>query len=117
MVNLQMVATEIHKVSLLRISCFVSLDKYVLVHCRYLMLKFSEILVLVCRKIFSSVFIQFCAEIIPIAVVSILSQNLIFFSVRLVLYDRKHSCSILTNLSNLSQAGYHFCFIKHSLKF
>ena len=46
-----MTATEIHRISLLR-TFFVSLDKSVLLHCRCLMLKFAEILILFCRKIF-----------------------------------------------------------------
>ena len=49
--NLSMTATEIHRISLLR-TFFVSLDKSVLLHCRCLMLKFAEILILFCRKIF-----------------------------------------------------------------
>ena len=49
--NLGVSATEIRRVSLLRIF-FVSLDKSVLLHCRCLMSKFPEILILVCRKIF-----------------------------------------------------------------
>ena len=46
-----MTAIEIHRISLLR-TFFVSLDKSVLLHCRCLMLKFAEILILFCRKIF-----------------------------------------------------------------
>ena len=46
-----MTVTEIHRISLLR-TFFVSLDKSVLLHCRCLMLKFAEILILFCRKIF-----------------------------------------------------------------
>ena len=49
-----MAATEIRRVSLLRIFLFVSLDKHVLLHRRCLMSKFSEILILVCRKIISA---------------------------------------------------------------
>ena len=50
--NLLMTATEIRRVSLLRIF-FISLDKSVLLHRRCLMSKFPEILILVCKKIFS----------------------------------------------------------------
>ena len=48
-----MAASEIRTVSFLRIF-FISLDKSVLLYHRCLMLEFSEILILVCRKIFST---------------------------------------------------------------
>ena len=49
-----------------------------LLHCRCLMPKFPEILILLCRKIFS-VFIWFFTKLFPIAVVVLLYKNLIFF--------------------------------------
>ena len=49
--NLQKTATEICRLSLLKIF-FISLDKSVLLHRRCLMSKFPEILILMCRKIF-----------------------------------------------------------------
>ena len=52
--NLGMAATEIRRISLLRTCFFVSLDKSILLHRRCLMSKFPEILVLLCRKIFSA---------------------------------------------------------------
>ena len=49
-----MTAAEIHRVSLLGIFFFISLDKTVLLHHRCLISKFSEILILVCRKIIAA---------------------------------------------------------------
>ena len=51
--NLQTTATKICIISLLRTFFFISLDKSVLLHHRCLMLKFPEVLILLCRKIFS----------------------------------------------------------------
>ena len=48
--HLPATASEIRTVSFLRMFCF--LDKSVLLHCRCLMSKFTEMLILVCRKIF-----------------------------------------------------------------
>ena len=51
--NLGMTAIEICRISFLRTFFFVSLDKSVLLHHRCLMSKFPEILILLCKKIFS----------------------------------------------------------------
>ena len=53
---------------------FVSLDKFALLHCRYLMSKFNEMLILVCRKIFSS--FQPILRVFPITMVSLFCKNL-----------------------------------------
>ena len=53
-------------------------------------------LMLVCRKIFSA-FIRLYMKVFPINMVSLFFKNLI----HVVLYDRKHFCSILTDLSSL----------------
>ena len=50
--NLQMTTTKTCRIFLHR-TFFVSLDKSVLFHRRYLMSKFPEILILLCRKTFS----------------------------------------------------------------
>ena len=50
---------------------FVSLEKSLLLYCRCLISKFSEILLLSCRKIFSP-FYLICMELFPIAVISLL---------------------------------------------
>ena len=82
-------------------SFFVSLDKSVLLHCRCLMSKFSEILILVCRKIFSA-FYPILHETFSNSYGFPLMQEFNPFYPHLVLYDRKHFCSILTDLSDLS---------------
>ena len=81
-------------------SVFVSLDKSVLLHRRCLMLKFSEMLILVCRKIFST-FFPILHETFPNSYGFPLMQEFNPFYRHLVLYDRKHFCSILTDLSNI----------------
>ena len=58
-------------------SFLVSLNKFVLLHRRCLMSKFSEILKPVCRKIFFD--FNFAWNIFPIAVVYLLCKNLIFY--------------------------------------
>ena len=98
-----MAATEIRRVSLLRIFLFVSLDKHVLLHRRCLMSKFFEILILVCRKIISA-FYPILHETFPDSCGFALIEDPKLFSPHLVLYYRKHFCSILTNLSNLSHS-------------
>ena len=81
-------------------SFFVSLDKSVLLHRRCLMSKFSEMLILVCRKIFSA-FYPILHETFSNSYGFPLMQEFNPFYPHLVLYDRKHFCSILTDLSNL----------------
>ena len=81
-------------------SVFVSLDKSVLLHRRCLMSKFSEMLILVCRKIFSA-FYPILHETFSNSYGFPLMQEFNPFYPHLVLYDRKHFCSILTDLSNL----------------
>ena len=85
---------------------FIYLDKSVLLHRRCLMSKFSEILTLLCRKIFSF-FNRFFTKLFPVAVVLLLYKNLNFlriWSAHVVLCYRKHFYSVLTNLSNLSHS-------------
>ena len=65
-----------------------------------LMLKFSEMLVLVCRKIISA-FYPILHETFSNSYGFPLMQELNPFYPHLVLYDRIHFCSILTDLSNL----------------
>ena len=81
-------------------SVLVSLDKSVLLHRRCLMSKFSEMLVLVCRKIFSA-FYRILHETLSNGYDFPLMQELNPFYPHLVLYNRMHFCSILTDLSNL----------------
>ena len=81
-------------------SVFVSLDKSDLLHCRCLMLKFSEMLILVCRKIFSA-FYPILHETFSNSYGFPLMQEFNPFYPHLVLYDRKHFCSVLTESSNL----------------
>ena len=82
-------------------SFFVSLDKSVLLHRRCLMSKFSEMLILVCRKIFSA-FYLILHETFSSSYGFPLMQEFNPFYTHLVLYYRKYFCSILTDLSNLS---------------
>ena len=63
------------------------------------MSKFTEMLMLVCRKIFSA-FYPTLHESFSNSYGFTLLQEFIFYP-HLVLYDRKHFCSILTDLSNL----------------
>ena len=88
---------------------FVSLDKSVLLYCRCLMLKFSEFLILVCRKIFSA-FYPILHETFSKNCGFHHKEEFNIFSPHLVLYDRKHFCSILINLSNLSHSRWPFLF-------
>ena len=81
-------------------SVLVSLDKSVLLHRRYLMSKFSEMLILVNRKIYSA-FYPILHETFSNSYGFPLMQEFNPFYPHLVLYDRKHFCSILTDLSNL----------------
>ena len=81
-------------------SFFVSLDKSVLLHHRCLMSKFSEILTLVCRKIFAALHL-ILHETFPNSYGFPLMQEFNPFYPQVVLYDRKHFCSILTTLKNL----------------
>ena len=82
-------------------SVFVPLDKSVLLHRRCLMSKFSEMLILVCRKIFSA-FYPILHETFSNSYSFPLMQEFNAFYLHLVLYDRMHFCSILTDLSNIS---------------
>ena len=66
------------------------------------MSKFSQILILCAEKYFL-LLIRFYVRLSPIAMVSLLGKNLIL-SILLVLYDRKHFCSV-----------FHFCLIKSFL--
>ena len=71
-----------------------------MLHQKCLMSKFSEILILVCRKIFSA-FYPILHETFSNSYGFPLMQEFNPFYPHLVLYDRKHFCSILTDLSNL----------------
>ena len=64
-----------------------SLDKSVLLHRRYLMSKFTEMLILLFIRLYMKIF-------------SIAWQEFNPFYPHRVLCDRKHFCSILTDLSN-----------------
>ena len=63
------------------------------------MSKFSAILILVYRNFL--LLIQFYMKLFLIVMVSLLYKNLILYPY-LGLYDRKHFCSVLTELRNLS---------------
>ena len=89
-------------------SFFVSLDKSDLLHYRRLMSKFTEMLMLVCRKIFSA-FYPTLHESFSNSYGFALLQEFNIFYPHLVLYNRKHFCSILTDLSNL-------LFLFHKIK-
>ena len=92
-------------------SVFVSL-----LHRRCLMSKFSEILMLVCRKMFSA-FYPNLHETFSNSYGFPLMQKFNRFFPHLVLYDRKHFCSILTDLSNLLFLFYQkFPLLSHDLK-
>ena len=73
---------------------------HTLLHRRCLILKFFEMLILVCRKIFSA-FYPILHEIFFNSYGFPFIQEFNPFYPHLVLYDRKHFCSILTDLSNL----------------
>ena len=68
-------------------SFFLSLDKSILLHRRYLMSKFPKILV--CRKLFSAFSDETFSNSCGFPQFSIFSPHLVF-------YDGKHFCSILT---------------------
>ena len=72
------------------------------------MSKFTEMLMLVCRKIFSA-FYPTLHESFSNSYGFALLQEFNIFYPHLVLYDRKHFCSILTDLSNL-------LFLFHKIK-
>ena len=97
--NLPTTASEIHTASFLRIF-LISLDKSVLLHCRCLMSKFTEMLVLVHQNIFSA-FQPILYESFSNSYGFALLQEFNPFYPHLVLYDRKRFCSILTDLNNL----------------
>ena len=69
-------------------SFLVSLDKSVLLHCKCLKSKFSEILILVCRKIFSA-FYPILHETFSNSGGFPLMQEMNPFYPHLVVYDRK----------------------------
>ena len=94
-----MTTTEICSASVLIIFFF--FDKSVLLYCRCLMSTFPKILILVCRKIFSA-FYPILDETFSNRSDFPLIWEFNLFSPHLVLYDKNHFCSILTNLSNLS---------------
>ena len=80
-------------------SVFVSSDKPVLLHRKCLMSKFSEMLILVCRKIFSA-FYLILHETFSNSYGFPLMHEFNPFHPHLVLDNRKHFCSILADLSN-----------------
>ena len=90
-------ASKICTVYLFLESFFVSFDQSVLLHRRCLMLKSSETLVLVCRKIFSACYV-ILHETFSNSYGFLVMQEFNSFYPHLVLYDRKHFCSILTDL-------------------
>ena len=97
-------------------SVFVSLDKSVLLHRRCLMSKFSELLILVCRKIFST-FNPILHETFSNSYGFPLMQEFDPFYLHLVLFDRKHFCSILTIQSILLFLFYQkFPLLSYDLK-
>ena len=80
-----------------------------MLHCRCLMLKFTKILILVCRKNFSA-FYPLLQETFSNSCGFHLIWELNLFLTYILLYDRTHFCSILTNLSNLSHSRWLFLF-------
>ena len=104
-VHLRTAVTEICRVSLLRISIFVSLDVSILLHRRCLMLKLSEILILVCSKKKFLLFNRFCMKLFLIAVVSISYKNLIFS-----LLTKYFMIGNIFDLSNLLHSWWPFLF-------
>ena len=100
-----MTTTKFRRISLLR-TFFVSLDKSALLHRRCLMSKFPEILIRLCRKIFS-VFCPIFHETFSNSSGFALIKEFNLFSriwSHVVLYYRKHFYSVLNNLSNLSHS-------------
>ena len=90
-------------------SFFVSLDKSALLHHRCFMSKSTEMLMLaVCRKIYLA-FYPTLHESSSNSYGFALQQEFNIFYPQLALYDRKHFCSILTDLSNL-------LFLFHKIK-
>ena len=90
-------------------SVFVSLDKSDLLHCRCLMSKFSEMLILVWKKK-NSAFYPILHEIFSNSYGFPLMQEFNPFYPHLVLYDRKQFVQ-----SWLIWATFYFCSIKSSL--
>ena len=72
------------------------------------MSKFTEMLMLVCRKICSAFYVTLHESFSNSYGLAPLQKCNIFY-LHLVLYDRKHFCSILTDLSNL-------LFLFHKIK-
>ena len=101
-------ASEICTVPLFLESFFVSLDKSALFHHRCLMSKFTEMFMLACRKIFSAFYPALHESFSNSHGFALLQEFNIFYP-HLLLYDRKHFCSILTDLSNL-------LFLFHKIK-
>ena len=81
-------------------SFFGSLDKSVLLHHRCLMSTFSEMLMLVCRKRISAFYLNL-HETFSNSYDFPIIQKFNPFYPYLVLYYRKHFCSVLIDLSNL----------------
>ena len=90
-------------------SFFISWDKSIFLHRRRLMSKISEILILVYRKIYPDVY-SILHETFSNSCRFPFVQEFNPFYPHLVLYHRKHFCSISTDLSNLS-----FCIINNFL--
>ena len=101
-------ASEICTVPLFLESFFVSLDKSALFHHRCLMSKFTEMFMLACRKIFSAFYPALHESFSNSHGFALLQEFNIFYP-HLLLYHRKHFCSILTDLSNL-------LFLFHKIK-
>ena len=72
------------------------------------MSKFTEMLMLVCRKIFSAFYPTLHGSFSNSYGFALLQEFSIFYP-HLVLYNMKHFCSILTDLSNL-------LFLSHKIK-
>ena len=82
MCDLRTTASEIRRVSFFR-TFFVSLDKSILLHRRCLMSKFSGILVLACRKIFTAFSNEPFSKLFPPYVrVSLFSHHLVFYDMK-----------------------------------
>ena len=85
MCDLRTTASEIRRVSFFR-TFFVSLDKSILLHRRCLMSKFSGILVLACRKIFTAFSNEPFSKLFPLYVrdvrVSLFSRHLVFYDMK-----------------------------------
>ena len=82
MCDLRTTASEIRRVSFFR-TFFVSLDRSILFHRRCLMSKFSGILVLACRKIFTAFSNEPFSKLFPPYVrVSLFSHHLVFYDMK-----------------------------------